>query len=147
MVDSSTRRVPLKKMAASGAEQVGIVTILAAADRGERTIGDVCRGHGVSEATFYNWRKRFRGMGVEGVREYRELKQENARTTASRIRSSFFESFGVGVSSKKTEPSQHRPEYLPSGLRRCDQLSYRHDLGDDALLITRSTLTPKSSLR
>jgi len=127
MVDSSTRRVPLKKMAASSAEQEGIVTILAEADRGERTIGDVCRGHGVSEATFYNWRKRFRGMGLGGVEEvleYRELKRENARTTASRIRSSFFESFGVGVSSKKTEPSQHRQGYLPSGPRRCDQRSY-----------------------
>ncbi len=56
-----------------------IVTILAEADRGERTIRDVCRGHGVSEATFYNWRKRSREMGVEEVREYRELKQENAR--------------------------------------------------------------------
>lgn len=56
-----------------------IVAILAEADRGETTIGDVCRAHGVSEATFYNWRKRFRGMGVDEVREYRELKQENAR--------------------------------------------------------------------
>lgn len=56
-----------------------VVAILAVADRGEGTIGDVCRSHGVSEATFYNWRKRFRGMGVDEVREYRRLKQENAR--------------------------------------------------------------------
>ncbi len=56
-----------------------IVAILAEADRGEQTIGDVCRSHGVSEATFYNWRKRFRGMGVDEVREYRRLKQENGR--------------------------------------------------------------------
>ena len=56
-----------------------IVAILAEADRGEQTNGDVCRSHGVSEATFYNWRKRFRGMGVDEVREYRRLKQENAR--------------------------------------------------------------------
>jgi len=56
-----------------------IVRILAEADRGAKTIGDICRGHGVSEATFYNWRKRFRGMGVDEVREYRELKRENAR--------------------------------------------------------------------
>jgi putative transposase len=56
-----------------------VVAILAEADRGEKTVGDVCRAHGVSGATFYNWRKRFRGMGVEEVREYRHLKQENAR--------------------------------------------------------------------
>ena len=56
-----------------------IVTILAEGDRGEQTIGEVCRAHGVSQATFYSWRKRFRGMGVDEVREYRQLKQENAR--------------------------------------------------------------------
>lgn len=56
-----------------------VVAILAEGDRGEKTIGDICRTHGVSEATFYNWRKRFRGMGVDEVREYRQLKQENAR--------------------------------------------------------------------
>jgi len=39
------------------------VKILAEADKGENTIGDICRAHGVSEATFYNWRKGFRGMG------------------------------------------------------------------------------------
>lgn len=56
-----------------------IVAILAEADRGEKTIGDVCRAHGMSEPTLYNWRRRFRGMGVEEVREYRDLKRENAR--------------------------------------------------------------------
>ena len=56
-----------------------IVAIQTEADREEQTIGEICRAHGVSDATFYNWRKRFRGMGVEEVREYRELKQENAR--------------------------------------------------------------------
>lgn len=56
-----------------------VVVILAEADQGERSISEVCRAHGVSEATFYNWRKRFRGMGVAEVREYRRLKQENAR--------------------------------------------------------------------
>ena len=55
------------------------MTILAEANRGEQTIGTICRAHGVFEATFYNWRKRFRGMGVDEVREYRELKRENAR--------------------------------------------------------------------
>ncbi len=49
-----------------------IVTILAKADQGEQTIGDMCRAHGVPEATFYNWRKRFRRMGVDEVREYRD---------------------------------------------------------------------------
>jgi len=53
--------------------------LLAEADREEKTIGDVCRAHGMSESTFYNWRKRFRGMGVKEVREYRRISHENAR--------------------------------------------------------------------
>jgi len=53
-----------------------IVKIQAEADK---VIGDICGAHGVCEATFYNWRKRSRGMyGVDEVREYRELKRENA---------------------------------------------------------------------
>jgi len=46
-----------------------VVAILAEADRGEKTVGDVCRAHGVSGATFYNWRKRFRGMFFGGGEE------------------------------------------------------------------------------
>ena len=53
--------------------------ILSKGDKGDKTITEVCREHGISEPTFYNWRKRFRGMGVDEVREYRRLKQENAR--------------------------------------------------------------------
>lgn len=56
-----------------------VVRILSMGDKGDKTITEVCREHGISEPTFYNWRKRFRGMGVDEVREYRHLKQENAR--------------------------------------------------------------------
>jgi len=50
-----------------------IVAILAEADRGEQTIGDVCRAHGVSEPTLPQ-------LAEEGGgQEYRQLKQENAR--------------------------------------------------------------------
>jgi len=56
-----------------------VVRILSMGDKGDKTITEVCREHGISEPTFYNWRKRFRGMGVNEVREYRRLKQENAR--------------------------------------------------------------------
>jgi putative transposase len=34
-----------------------VVNILPEADKGDKTIGDTCRAHGVSQATFYNWRK------------------------------------------------------------------------------------------
>jgi putative transposase len=56
-----------------------VVRILAEGDKGEKTVTDICREHGISTATYYNWRRRFRGMGVDEVREYRKLKRENAR--------------------------------------------------------------------
>ena len=56
-----------------------MVRILAEGDQGEKTVTELGREHGISPATFYNWRRRFRGMGADEVREYRKLKQENAR--------------------------------------------------------------------
>ena len=40
---------------------------------------DVCRQLGVSEATFYVWKKKFAGLGVTKLRELRMLEEENAR--------------------------------------------------------------------
>lgn len=34
---------------------------------------------GISEATFYNWKKKYGGLGVSELRELRQLKDENAR--------------------------------------------------------------------
>lgn len=56
-----------------------VVRILAEGDKGEKTVSEICREHGISTATYYNWRRRFRGMGVDEVREYRKLQRENAR--------------------------------------------------------------------
>lgn len=42
-------------------------------------VGDVCRQIGVSEATFYNWKKKFAHLGVNEVRRVRQLEDENAR--------------------------------------------------------------------
>lgn len=43
------------------------------------SVSDTCRKHGVSEATVYNWRKKFGGMEVGDARRLRELEGENAR--------------------------------------------------------------------
>ena len=40
---------------------------------------EVCRKLGVSEATFYAWRKRYAGMGVTELRRVRQLEEENRR--------------------------------------------------------------------
>lgn len=56
-----------------------VVRILEEADKGEQTITDICREHGISQATFYSWRRRFQGMNVETLRELKRLQRENAR--------------------------------------------------------------------
>lgn len=40
---------------------------------------DVCRQMGVSEASFYLWKKKFGSLGMTEIRELRQLRDENAR--------------------------------------------------------------------
>ncbi len=42
-------------------------------------VASACRGVGISDATYYNWRKRFGGMGRSQLSELRSLEKENAR--------------------------------------------------------------------
>jgi len=42
-------------------------------------VEDVCRQLGVSQATFYVWKKKYAHMGVSELRELRMLREENAR--------------------------------------------------------------------
>ena len=55
-----------------------IVSILKQAEAGVK-VKDLCRKHGFSDATFYNWRSRYGGMEVSDVRKLRELETENAK--------------------------------------------------------------------
>ena len=43
------------------------------------TTGDACRQIGVSEQTYYRWRKEFGGMEVDQLRRLKDLEQENGR--------------------------------------------------------------------
>ena len=56
-----------------------IVAILQEAEKGEKTIGALCKEHNVSENTFYRWRNKFGGMQVKEAQRLRELEKENAR--------------------------------------------------------------------
>jgi len=40
---------------------------------------DVCRRHGISDATFYKWRSRFGGMEVSDARKLKALEDENRK--------------------------------------------------------------------
>jgi putative transposase len=43
------------------------------------TVEEISRKHGISEPTFYNWKKKFGGMEADALKRLRELEQENAR--------------------------------------------------------------------
>lgn len=55
-----------------------IVYALKQADAGQK-ITDLCRQMGVSDAKFYNWRKKYDGLGVSELRELRQLREENQK--------------------------------------------------------------------
>ena len=41
--------------------------------------GDLCRKHGISDATFYKWRSKYGGMDVSDARKLKALEDENAK--------------------------------------------------------------------
>ena len=43
------------------------------------SVEEVCRKMGISQATFYAWRKKFGGLGVSELRRLRQLEEENRK--------------------------------------------------------------------
>jgi putative transposase len=46
---------------------------------GGKKLADVCREMGVSQQTFYTWKRRYAGVGVSELRELRQLREENRK--------------------------------------------------------------------
>lgn len=65
-------------MKASKFSEAQIAFVLKQADEGT-SVAEVCRKAGISDATFYNWRKRYGGMMPSEVRKLRQLEEENAK--------------------------------------------------------------------
>jgi putative transposase len=42
-------------------------------------VSEVCRKMGISEATFYNWKKKYGGLGITELRLLRQLQEENSK--------------------------------------------------------------------
>ena len=55
-----------------------IIGILKEHDLGAKT-ADLCRKHGVSEATFYNWENKFGGMDVSEAKRLKQLQDDNGK--------------------------------------------------------------------
>jgi putative transposase len=55
-----------------------IIGVLREAEAGAG-IGDLCRRHGISEMTYYRWRKKYGGMDASDAQRLRQLEEENRR--------------------------------------------------------------------
>ncbi|KQZ51763.1 transposase [Ensifer sp. Root558] len=55
-----------------------IIAVLKEQEAGAKA-ADLCRKHGISEATFYNWKAKYGGMEVSEAKRLKALEDENAR--------------------------------------------------------------------
>ena len=55
-----------------------IVGVLKEAEAGAK-VSELCRRHGISDATFYTWRSKYGGLEVSELRRLRQLEEENRR--------------------------------------------------------------------
>jgi putative transposase len=65
-------------MSRKGHSEEQIIAALKHYESGDK-VADICRKLGVSEATFYAWKKQYTGLGVQELRELRQLRDENGR--------------------------------------------------------------------
>jgi putative transposase len=66
------------RVAKKGHTEEQILRALHQAESGTR-VADICREHGISEATYYIWKKKYSGLGLNELRELRQLRDENAK--------------------------------------------------------------------
>jgi putative transposase len=55
-----------------------IISILKEAEAGA-TVGDLCRRHGISNASYYNWKAKYSGLTVSELKRLKALEDENRR--------------------------------------------------------------------
>tara|TARA_R110001599_G_scaffold341813_1_gene563102 strand:+ start:59 stop:325 length:267 start_codon:yes stop_codon:yes gene_type:complete len=55
-----------------------IVAILKQQELG-LTVNDICREHGISQPTFFNWKKKYSGMDASHLKRLKELELENSK--------------------------------------------------------------------
>jgi putative transposase len=65
-------------MPKKGHSEEQIIAALKQYETGGKT-AEICRKLGISQATFYMWKKRYAGLGVQELRELRQLREENSR--------------------------------------------------------------------
>jgi putative transposase len=65
-------------MGKRGHSEEEILRVLREAESGD-TVVEICRKHGISQQTFYLWKKKYAGLGLNELRELRQLREENQK--------------------------------------------------------------------
>lgn len=65
-------------MPRKGHSEEEIVFALKQAESGIK-VADICRKLGITETSFYRWKKQYEHLGVSELKELRQLREENAR--------------------------------------------------------------------
>ena len=65
-------------MPKKGHSEEQIVAVLRQVEAGER-VAEICRKVGISQATYYLWKRKYTGVGVSELRELRQLREEVGR--------------------------------------------------------------------
>ena len=65
-------------MPKKGHAEEQIVGVLRQVEAGAR-VDEICRKVGISQATYYLWKRQYSGVGVSELRELRQLREENGR--------------------------------------------------------------------
>ena len=118
-----------------------IAFALKQAETGTRA-GEVCRKMGISEATFYNWKKKFAGLGVTELRRLRQLEDENLRLKKLVSNLSLDKEMLQEVIKKSSEAGSEAsggtfsagglPYQCPAGMRTADAEQNRLPLAEPA---------------
>ena len=92
-----------------------IIGILREQEAGMRT-ADVCRKHGISEATFYKYKAKFGGMDVSNARKLKALEDENAKLK-KRLAETMLDNAMLKDSPQKSGDARYKARGLGSPVR------------------------------
>ena len=91
-----------------------IVSILKSADAGTR-VSELCRKHGISEATYYKWKSKYGGMEASDIKRLKELEEENRK-----LKQMYAElSLDHKVSGRPLNDHPEQPPGMALGLHSC----------------------------
>jgi putative transposase len=75
IINASSKEAVVKKVRYTEEQMIGV---LKEAEAG-MPIVELCRKHGISDATYYNWKAKYGGMTVSDAKKLKQLEDENRR--------------------------------------------------------------------